>query len=167
MRPAALSRAFTASPCRERWRASAPGEIADRLLGLAADPDQERSEEKPEHGGGEEKEVQQYRVPQPGVHMPGHGRLDQREALGEQPEGDLAERREAHEAVGDRARAVDDEPDEPGRDQDQAEKAGKEAEHQFVRARRREGLRPKGMRQATQGQTKLLAPARSLADLPA
>src|SRR5215213_5119085 len=98
--------------------------------------------------------------------MPGHGGLDQREALREQPEGDLAERREAHEAVGDRARAVDDEPDEPGRDQDQAEKAGKEAEHRSVRARRQEGLRPKGMRQAMQGQATLRERAPSLADLP-
>jgi len=37
---------------------SAPGEVADRLLGLAADPDQERAEEKPEHGGGEEPDQQ-------------------------------------------------------------------------------------------------------------
>src|SRR5215211_6735408 len=57
------------------------------------------------------------------------GRLQQKVALAENPIGRLADGREHDAAVGDRARAVDDEADETGGDQDQAEGPGNEPKH--------------------------------------
>src|SRR5829696_874176 len=77
------------------------------------------------------------------------GRLQQEVTLAENPIGRLADGREHDAAVGDRARAVDDEADETGGDQDQAEGPGKEPKHEgLLESPLRRGTRS---RRAAQG----------------
>src|SRR3954447_2350411 len=109
--------------------ASAPGHVPDRLGPRAREPEQQRTENEPDDGGRQQKEIEQHRIPEQGMNVTGHGGLDQREAPREQPERDLADRREAHGVVRDRARAVDDEANEARRDQDEADKTGEKPEH--------------------------------------
>src|SRR5918993_5529148 len=119
-------RETAASPSRE---SSPAGEIADRLLGLAPEPQEERTEDEAQNRCGHEEEAQKHRIPEQRMHVARDRRLDQGERAREQPKRHLAERREAHGPVGDRARAVDDEADEGGGKEDQAEGTGEKAEH--------------------------------------
>ena len=96
-------------------------QIADRLRRLATEPEQEQAEDEGDERGGPEQDGQEHRIPQGGMDMARHRRFQHREITRQQLKQDLTQRREDDLARGDGTRAIDDEADEAGGDEEETD----------------------------------------------